>query len=371
MRILIAPDKFKGTLSAPAAAEAIASRLGVLQRDWIIVQCPLADGGDGTLKAVLPAGGTYTKVSAADARGRFLEDAFGRFPSGPADTVLIESASCLSLSLLPPSLRDPEKASSFGLGLVLQEAFRRPTGRIILALGGVATVDGGLGFLQALGARFETADGWLPLQAPASAMGRITASDLTPALTAFQGTSLEAWCDVFSPLLGPTGAARMFGPQKGAAPEAVERLELGMSSFASVLEKSTGRALRGLPGAGAAGGLGLAVAALGGQLKPGFSSVAEAVALEEKIRLSDIIITGEGRLDASTRQGKAPWGVLETARRLGKPVYVIAGSIADPSGDWAGAVSLFQGNVEPNDPRLKNLGPALDDAVRRLFLMIR
>jgi glycerate kinase len=163
----------------------------------------------------------------------------------------------------------------------------------------------------------------------------------------------------------------MFGPQKGAAPEAVERLELGMSSFASVLEKSAGRPLSGLPGAGAAGGLGLAIAALGGYLKPGFASVAEAVALEEKIRLSDIIITGEGRLDASTRQGKAPWGVLETARRLGKPCYAIAGSIADASGGWTGTVSLFQGDVEPDDPRLNNLGPALDDAVRRLLLMIR
>ena len=371
MRILIAPDKFKGTLSAPAAAEAIASRLEVLQKDWTILRCPLADGGEGTLNSVLPVEGTLVEASVMDARGRSLEVAFGRFPSGPTDTILIESASCLGLSLLPPSLRDPEKASSFGLGLILREALRYPTGRIVLALGGVATVDGGLGFLQALGTRFETSSGPLPLQASASAMAGITAADLNPALIALQGTSLEAWCDVFSPLLGPIGAARMFGPQKGAAPEAVERLELGMSSFASVLEKSTGRPLSGLPGAGAAGGLGLAIAALGGYLKPGFASVAEAVALEEKIRLSDIIITGEGRLDASTRQGKAPWGVLETARHLGKPCYAIAGSIADASGGWTGTVSLFQGDVEPDDPRLRNLGPVLDDAVRRLVLMIR
>jgi glycerate kinase len=371
MRILIAPDKFKGTLSAPEAAEAIASRLVDLQPNWAITRCPLADGGDGTLKAVLPAEGKFAKVSTLDAMGRSLENAFGLFPSSLHDSVLIESASCLGLSLLPPSLRDPEKVSSFGLGLVFQEAFRHLPNRIILALGGTGTVDGGLGFLQALGTRFETADGLLPLQASASAMGRITAADLTPTLTAFQGTSLEAWCDVFSPLLGPTGAARMFGPQKGATPEAVERLELGMSSFASVLEKSVGRALHDLPGVGAAGGLGLAVAALGGQLKPGFISVAESVGLEEKIRLSDIIVTGEGRLDASTRQGKAPWGILEMARRLGKPCYAIAGSIADTSGDWTGAVSLFQGDVEPDDPRLIDLGPALDDAVRKIFKLIK
>jgi glycerate kinase len=227
-----------------------------------------------------------------------------------------------------------------------------------------------MGLIQALGAEFRTAAGTLAAPASGSSLGRVVSVDLDPAKKALGSVILEAWCDVLSPLLGPSGAARLFGPQKGAKPEAVERLEKGMASYASLLEKSAGRPLKNLPGAGAAGGLGLGLAALGGDLRSGFDAVADAVGLELKIRDCDAVIAGEGRLDASTREGKAPWGVLQMARRLRKPSYVLAGSILEFGGGWAGAGALFNGPVEPADPRLQDLESRWDEAVRRLLELL-
>jgi len=371
MRILLAPDKFKGTLNAPAVVEALASRLEKSAERPTLLRCPLADGGEGTLDAVLPASGPHPTHRTLDARLRPTVAPYGILPSEPTRDILLESAACLGLSHLPRPLRNPEQATSFGLGSLLHHALRHHPRRALLALGGVATVEGGVGFLQALGARFLTAGGTLPSFAGGATLGQIVSADLEPVHALLKRTRLEAWCDVLSPLSGEKGAARMFAPQKGASPEAVARLDQGLLSFVQVLEQETRQPLRDLPGAGAAGGLGLAIAALGGDLRSGAAAVAEAVGLEEKMRSCDLVLTGEGRLDASTRQGKAPWGVLEMARRLGKPCVAVAGCATDTSGGWSGVISLFPGRVEMDDPRLRDLGPAWDEAVAKLAPFLR
>lgn len=366
MRILLAPDKFKGTFTAPEAAQALSTRLKGLEPTWETILCPLADGGEGTLGALLATGGKRSSGRTLDARLRPLSAEYIWKEEGGAETVFLESASCLGLARLPSTLRDPLQAGSFGLGSLLAHALRRHPSRSILALGGVATVDGGLGFLQALGAVFTTQEGTLPPLATGADLGRVVSADLFPAREALRRIRLEGWCDVLSPLLGPTGASRMFGPQKGASAEAVETLEEGMASFADVLEEESGRPLRDHPGAGAAGGLGLAVLALTGDLRSGAEAVAEAVGLEEKIKSCDAVVTGEGRLDDSTRQGKAPWGVLQTARRLGKPCYVVAGCIEGGAGDFEGSVALFPEPLGERAVEQIEMDRAWDGAAERL-----
>ncbi len=373
MQILLAPDKFKGTLAAAQVAEEIADRLARLRPNWDLRTCPLADGGDGTLLAL-----EFVKARLETVWGLYLWPArlallpYARLSRQARPLVAIEAASCVGLAGLPKKYRKPQTNTSYPFGDLLGKVHQKESlAQIALALGGTATVDGGLGFLAALGARFESSNG-APLEFPRlGPLAAVARADLAPALRRWGEVRLEAWCDVQSPLLGPAGAARMFGPQKGASPLVVRRLEDGMKSFADVLEKAVGRALRDLPGAGAGGGLGLAVAALGGSLRNGFEALSDILDLEARVRRADVVVTGEGRLDSSTRQGKAPWGVKALAEKLGKPCYALAGSAEDPGEGWAGVATLFDGPVETGDPKLKRLESRWENAVKRLVGLIQ
>jgi len=371
MRILLAPDKFKGTYSARQAAYHLAVRLGTLRPDFILESCPVADGGEGTLDSLEIAGAVKTDLDTVNALGRPVRSPFARGQNRQGPFLAFESATCLSLAILPPSLRNPLHTSSYGLGLLIRRALEKQSApKIIVGLGGTATVDGGAGFLSALGAVFQDSAGPLEYPPRGGDLGRIRSIDLGMTKELLKGIRLEAWCDVVSPLLGPKGAAHLFGPQKGASPHAVQTLEKGMECFASLLEKKLGRPLREEPGAGSAGGLGLAVSALGGTLCRGFDAVADTLGLEEKIKSCDAVITGEGRLDASTRQGKAPWGVKCMADRYGKPCFVVAGQTSDSEGGWAGEVLLLDhpGDIEGLSPSEWDL--RWDHASRRLAEML-
>ena len=348
MRILLAPDKFKGTFSSRQVCDNLGRALAEFHPLVQWVACPLADGGEGTLDAFQSAGMVFETLGTQDALGRPRSARLGRLNVGGNRLRLVESAECLGLSQIRPSERAPLHSSSFGLGRLLRSSGPADRSNWIVGLGGTATMDGGAGFLQALGAQFKTSQGVLGAPASASDLGSIRGADLSQAKRFFAGGSLTAWCDVLSPLLGPTGAVGLYGRQKGLKASESGGLEGALESFLGVLEKASGRPLRDLPGSGAAGGLGMALAALGADLVSGFAGVSEILGLEERIRACEVVLTGEGRLDRSTREGKAPWGVLQMARRLRKPCFILVGSLEGPAPGWDGVLNL-QGGAEKPD----------------------
>jgi glycerate kinase len=295
MRILVAPDKFKGTLSARAAADPIAS--GVAQTSpEVEVECvPLADGGEGTAEVLAPL---------------------------PEGTVCIEVASTSGSTTQPDALR----ASSRATGDAMVEAFARPPQRLLVAVGGSSSTDGGVGIAAALGWRFLDARG-VDLEPGGAALRALDRIDASGAVRV--PCPVIALCDVANPLLGPQGAARTFAPQKGASPEEVEVLEEGLRRLAEVIRVQLGRDVTDLRGAGAGGGIGAGLAAfLDAEPTDGLGYVARAVGLDDAIARSDFVITGEGRFDEGNRSGKVTTGVADIARRFGKPVLLVCGEIA-------------------------------------------
>ncbi len=347
VRVLVAPDKFKGSLTAADVAAAIAR--GLATRGLDAELCPVADGGDGTVAAAVAAGFTRRPCVATGPTGRPVETAWAR--SG--ETAVVELADVCGLERLPDGLLHAEEATTYGLGEVLRAALDDGARRIVLGLGGSASTDGAAGLAQALGAVLLAADG-APLPAGIGG-GRLTdvaRIDLT-GLAVPDGTRVEVACDVDNPLLGPHGAAAVYGPQKGADEAAVARLDAALGSWARVLGAATGAPGREAePGAGAAGGVGYgAMALLGARLRPGFDLVAELLGFDERLARADLVVTGEGRLDAQTLRGKGPAGVAARARDAGVPVLALAGSVdLDPAeladAGFGGAAALA--DLEPD-----------------------
>lgn len=318
MRILIAPDKFKGSLGAAEVAAQIAAGLREVLPSAEIVQLPVADGGEGTAAVICAAaGGEWHTCTVQDPLGRVVSARYAMIEDGA--TAVMEMSAASGLWRLAADERDPLQASSFGTGEMLLDAARRGVREIIIGLGGSATNDGGLGMARALGFRFLGTNG--AATANLAEVERVIAPDdlRLPAITAA--------VDVRNPLLGPRGATRVFGPQKGATPDQVETLEAAMTHIASLVGGDPNMA-----GAGAAGGLGFGLVRFcGAALRSGFEVVAERIGLEVAIRASDFVITGEGRLDAQTLEGKAPAGVAALARAAGKRVFAIVGEAEDGS----------------------------------------
>lgn len=320
MRILIAPDKFKGSLNAGEAAEAILAGLGA----ELASSCrllPIADGGEGTAEALLAAlGGEWVCCEAFDALGRAMETGYAVLRDGAA---ILEMSQASGLWRLTTAERDPVRASTFGTGVMIRDAVeKRGATRIVLGIGGSATNDGGSGLARALGFRFLDETGAeirdLPRQLLDAA--KIDAS------TAIRLPEFVTACDVDNPLLGPAGATRVYGPQKGVAPADFDLHERRLRHLAKLVEHDLGVVARDRPGAGAAGGLGFGtIAFCGAELRSGFELVAELLNLEERVAEADLVITGEGSLDVQTLHGKGPHGVALLARKLGKPVLAFAG----------------------------------------------
>jgi glycerate kinase len=326
VRVLIAPQSFKGSLDAVAVASAICRGL---RRVWPEARCdelPLADGGEGTVRALVRAtGGALQRARVHDPLGREIEAEWGLL--GDGTTAVVEMAAASGLPLVREEERDPRRTSTRGTGELILAAAASGAHRIIVGIGGSATNDGGAGMARAFGYRFldrqgrDLPEGGAPLRDLYRIEGQTDPRLVRPAI--------EVACDVRNPLLGAEGASAVYGPQKGATPDVVAELDGALARYAEVLEGFVGRGLRDVPGAGAAGGLGAGLMAfLDARLRSGAELVLEAVRFDDRVRQADLVVTGEGRIDAQSGYGKLTQAVTEAAARAGKPVVAVAGGLA-------------------------------------------
>jgi glycerate kinase len=325
MRILVAPDKFKGSLGAREVGAAIAAGIREALPAAEVEVCPLADGGEGTAEVIcLALEAEWIVCSAHDALGRPIQTSYGWLAE--SRRAVMEMSAAAGLFRLAPNERDPLRASTFGVGEMLRCAIGCGAEEIILGLGGSATNDGGFGLARALGFQFFARDE-CELTGAVSDLLELARINLPNELKL---PRIVAACDVRNPLLGPEGATRTFGAQKGAAPEQMEILERALTHLADVAAETFGCDHRAEAGAGAAGGLGFGLLTFcGATIRSGFEAIAELIGLHEKIARADIVITGEGRLDRQTLSGKAPAGVAQLARAAGKRVFAIVGQAED------------------------------------------
>lgn len=326
MKVTIAMDSFKGSLSSLAAGAAVRAGLCRAVPAAEAIVCPLADGGEGTVEALTAGlGGELVRAVVTGPLGAPVECAYGV----KGELAVIEMAGAAGLPLVPPEKRDPLYTTTFGVGEVIRDAVSRGCRRFIVGIGGSATNDGGAGMLQALGfGLLDETGAPIPFGARGlSALRKITAENALPALRA---CTFRVACDVTNPLCGETGCSAVFGPQKGADAERIRRMDGWLAAFAALAKAVFPESDADFPGSGAAGGLGFAFRSfLGARLESGIEIVMEETGLEEKIRDADVVVTGEGRLDAQTAMGKAPAGVAKLAKRYGKPVIAFAGGVAE------------------------------------------
>jgi len=360
LRILVAPDSFKGSLSAAEVADAVEDGLKRAIPRAQVVKVPLADGGEGTLSVLLRAtGGRRVGVEATGPAGDRVEACIGVDAAGGA--AVVEMARASGLYLVPESKRDPLKLTSFGTGELIGRALDMGYRRVIVGLGGSATVDGGVGAAQALGGRFTDRRG-REVGPGGGSLPRIRRIDLSGLRERLSGASLEVACDVTNPLLGPRGAARVFARQKGADDEAVRLLEEGLRHLARLIEEQLGVDVSQLRHGGAAGGLGAGLHAFcGATLRSGSELVLDAVGFDRELDGADVVVTGEGKIDDQSPEGKVPFAVLRRANRKRVPVIFLVGSIeCEPS-------TLFDvgaGAAESVFTRSMMLAEALGDARR-------
>ncbi|NUT83676.1 glycerate kinase [Pseudomonas brassicacearum] len=328
MKIVIAPDSFKDSLSAQGVADAIALGLAEVWPDAQLIKCPMADGGEGTVESVLAAcNGEWRRTRVRGPLGVAVEARWGWLAE--SRTAIIEMAEASGLQLVPPGQRDACSSSTYGTGELIRAALDEGAGRVVLAIGGSGTNDAGAGAMQALGVALLDDQGQpLPPGGLALAnLARIDLSDLDPRLAQ---VSFEIAADVDNPLCGAHGASVVFGPQKGASASQVQALDQALGHFAEHCAGALNKDVRDEPGSGAAGGLGFAAKAfLGAQFRTGVDVVAQLTGLAEAVSGADLVITGEGRFDAQTLRGKTPFGVARIARQHGVPVVVIAGTLGE------------------------------------------
>lgn len=331
MKIVIAPDSYKESLSALEVATAIEQGFREIWPDADYVKIPLADGGEGTVEAMVAAtAGRLVHVDVTGPLGSNVQAFYGL--SGDARSAFIEMAAASGLELVPPGSRDPLKTTSWGTGELIRHALDAGVEHIIIGIGGSATNDGGAGMVQALGARLldeqnnDIAQGGMGLEA----LARIDISQLDARLAECR---IEVACDVTNPLTGKEGASAVFGPQKGATPEVIARLDQALTHYAHLIDRYLNVEVLELAGGGAAGGMGAALYAFcGAQLRCGIEIVTDALHLDDCVADADLVVTGEGRIDSQTIHGKVPVGVANVAKRYNKPVIGIAGSLTPDVG---------------------------------------
>ncbi|MEV8019613.1 glycerate kinase [Streptomyces sp. NPDC086554] len=325
-RFAIAPSGFKESLSAQSAAEAIAEGVRRVVPDAVTDLIPLVDGGEGTARALAATvGGRLVALPATGPVGQRIGTHFALLPDG---TAVVEMAAVAGLSLVPRDLRDPGATTTYGVGELIRAALDAGARRILVGCGDSGTSDGGAGALQALGARLLDTDGWElpPGGRELTRLSRIDPSGLDPRL---KGTEIRVACNPFNVLTGDRGVARVFGPQKGATPTQVEVLATALEHWAHILTRDlhTTADLALGPGTGASGGLGAGLAALGAQLLPRFDVLLDHLDLDAHLARADLVVTAEGALDHQTPRGKVPAEVARRAKRSGRPVLVLAGTI--------------------------------------------
>ena len=371
MKIVIASDSFKGSLSSIEVAESVEKGILDVLPSCNVVKVAVADGGEGTKEALCQTlGGKTVEIPVEDPIGRTINASYVILEDGI--TAVLEMSAASGLTLLMPSERNPMRTSTYGTGQLIADALGRGCRRFLTGIGGSATNDGGMGMLKALGYRFLDADG-NELSGIGASLSKVCRIDDSRVLQAVRESEFIVACDVDSPLYGPDGAAYVFAPQKGADPEMVRALDDGLRHFAEVtamymnssengssanLDKKDGcllfngnviQDMSSMPGAGAAGGLGYAfVTFLGARLKRGVDMVLDAIGFDKMIEGADLVITGEGRIDAQTLTGKTPYGVLQRASRQGIPVMALAGLV--DLDDSSGFTTIRQ--TTPPDMRL-------------------
>ncbi len=361
MHVVVAPDKFKGSLTAREVAERVAAGIAAAAPGVDVVQVPVADGGDGTVDAALAAGYTRVPVRAQGPTGQPVDTAFA-VSDGVA---VVEMADVSGLRLLSPDRLAPRTASSFGTGEVVRAAVEHGCHTVVLGIGGSASTDGGAGMLTALGARLRDATG-RDLAPGGGALADLADLDLSGLHPGLARTRVVVACDVDNPLLGPHGAAAVYGPQKGAGPDDVAALDAALARWADVVEAATGTpGVRERAGAGAAGGVGFAaLAVLGAELRPGIELVLDLVGFADHLAGARLVITGVGSLGEQTLHGKAPAGVAAAAAKAGVPVVAVAGRLAlDPDRlRTAGIVAAYAlTDIEPDVQRcFTDAGPLLE-----------
>ncbi|GAA3498735.1 glycerate kinase [Streptomyces prasinosporus] len=336
-RVVAAPSGFKESLSAEAAADAIAAGVRRVLPDAEIDRIPLVDGGEGTARALAAAtGGRLVALAATGPVGEPVGTHFALL--GSRDTAVVEMAAVAGLSLVPRTRRDPGATTTYGVGELIRAALDRGVRRVLVGCGDSGTSDGGAGALQALGARLLDSDGFeLPHGGrELTRLARIDPAGLDPRL---DDVELLVACNPFNVLCGERGVARVFGPQKGATPARVEELSAGLENWARVLTRDlavTGTDLRHGPGTGASGGLGAGLAALGARLRPRFDVLLDHLDLDARLARADLVVTAEGALDRQTPRGKVPAEVARRAKRYGRPVLALAGTLGEGAHDVPG-----------------------------------
>ncbi|RNE71218.1 glycerate kinase [Vibrio cholerae] len=328
MKVVIAPDSFKESLTAKQVCDAIQAGLARVWHDAKFVAIPVADGGEGTVQSLVDATqGRLVEVKVMGPQGKRVEAFYGML--GDNQTAVIEMAAASGLHHVPLAQRDPKLTTSFGTGELIRHALDQGVTKLIIGLGGSATNDGGVGMLAALGARFTNADGD-PIQLTGGGLRELTHIDLQDFDPRLQHCDILVACDVNNPLCGDKGASAVFGPQKGATPEDVQLLDGALRQFGLLTEKVTGKMVLESAGAGAAGGMGAALLAYTqARLRPGIEIVLETVQLAHQVSDADLVITGEGRIDSQTVHGKTPMGVAKVAKRFDVPVLALCGCTGD------------------------------------------
>ncbi|MBP1154588.1 MULTISPECIES: glycerate kinase [unclassified Paenibacillus] len=363
MKFVIAPDSFKGSLTAVQVGDTMARALLQEIPSAEVNVIPMADGGEGTVDALVKAtGGSVFQVQAAGPRGELVDTYFGVIVDRGEPTAVIEAANVIGLPMVPKEHRNPLHTSTRGLGEIIRSALDQGYRRLIIGLGGSSTNDGGLGLLSALGARFSSKKGRIA-EGFGRELGQLVEADLKGLDPRLGECRITIASDVTNPLLGLEGASYIFGPQKGATPELVVQLDKDMKSYADLLEGQLSRSLRELPGAGAAGGLGFALLALGANMVPGAQLVEEMSDLKLRIEDADWVITGEGRSDGQTLFGKLPYHVAQLAAEAGKEAILISGGLGEGSEKlapfFAGCFSVVRGP--------STLDECMEDAENNLF----
>lgn len=373
MKVVVAMDSFKGSLTSLAAGAA--AREGILRADpaaEVLVR-PLADGGEGTVEALVSGmGGRLRTVRVTGPLGEGVDCAYGVL----GDTAVIEMAGAAGLPLVPAEERDPLRTTTYGVGEVIADAIAQGCRRFLVGIGGSATNDGGAGMLQALGFGLLDAEG-RDIPRGAQGLKKLARIETAGALPALAGCRFRVACDVTNPLCGEKGASAVFGPQKGARPADIPRMDAWLAAYAQIAAKAFPGADPEAPGTGAAGGLGFAFRTfLSGELEPGVQIVLEETRLAEALAGADVVVTGEGRLDGQTAMGKAPVGVARLAKARGCLVIALAGGVTRDAGACNGAgidaffpavrgVTTLAEAMDPENARA-NLADAAEQAFRLL-----
>jgi glycerate kinase len=362
MRIVVAPNAFKGSISAVEAAAAMARAARGVFPSAEVREVPLADGGDGTMETLVAVtGGRIAEVPATDPLGRPVDSAIGIL--GDGKTAVVEMAAASGLCLLRPEEYNPLETTTFGTGELIRAALDEGANSLIIGIGGSATTDGGTGMATALGARFLDGNGE-PVEGVGAELERVRHINLGGLDSRIGKVEISCACDVDNPLTGDKGAAAVYSPQKGATPEMVERLDKGLANLAAVIRKDLHTDVEKIPGAGAAGGLGAGILAfLGGKLTPGTDLVIRSCGLDRILQGADLVLTGEGRVDRSTQYGKVPAGVAAEARRNGIPAICFGGSVGE---DTSALHDLGIGAIFSIAPGPMDLETAIETAAGNL-----